>query len=700
MAQSESPFCDLELRLFQRTDLGYPVEITLAGQQEFPRRYAPLELAEWTPGTDLAADGQRLRDLLLSDGDLRSAWAQARGQAPRRRIRLRLDRAAPELHALPWELLYEDPSQEDAAARPLSAQADTPFSRYLPIALPWGGAAEERPACIRILVTISNPADLGRYELAALDEAQEREGLAALGGPELRVDFLAAPITLERLEAKLREGYHIWHYLGHGAYNVRRRQAALFLQDAQGQTRATSDDELAGMLVGLEAEVKPQLVFLAACQSAKRDTGDAFRGLGPRLVSIGVPAVVAMQDFVSIETARKFSATFYTRLREHGQVDQASNEARSTLLTAGRPDAAVPVLFMRLKSGQLWSKEADARGTALDPTLWDTLRSRVEEGTCVPIIGPRVHGRWLPQPGEIARLWAGSKSRSYPFGDKEDLAHVAQYFDATGGGDWSRDELQRTLAGQFRARLPEALRPEGKFKTLTALVQAALHQELPAGAAGEPAPPPGWARLAADDPNEPHRVLARLNLPLYITTNCDNFMVEALRAEGKQPRREFCRWQDEPQSQEELAALYEEPTPEAPLVYHLFGSDEDKKSLVVSEDHYLDFLTNVLSRQERIPRLIRGMLAQSALMFIGYNLRDWEFRVVLRGLVKTITFKFDYMHVAAQLEDVDEAAQDAVHLFMQKYFLKTKANVFWGSPAQFIAELRGQQAQWEEEGGL
>lgn len=697
MAPTEEPFCDLELRIFPRTEQGYPVEITLAEQQEFRRGYAPESLAEWTPGGDLAADGQRLFDALLSDAVVREAWVQARGQAPRRRVRLRIDRAAPELHALPWEMLHEGPLEEDAVSLPLCAAADTPFSRYLPIALPWGGAAE-RPASIRVLVTISNPDDLAQRELAPLDVAQERQLLESLASPHLSFEFLAPPITLERLEAALRQGYHIWHYLGHGAYNARRRQAALFMQDAQGHTCPTTDDELAGMLARLEAQAKPQLVFLAACQGAARATGDAFLGLAPKLVAIGAPAVAAMQDFVSIETARKFSTTFYTRLLEHGQVDQASNEARSTLMSARRPDAAVPVLFMRLKSGQLWSAEADARGRALDPALWDTLRSRVEEGTCVPIIGPRVHGRWLPQPHEIARLWADNKRQSYPFGDKEDLAHVAQYFDATGGGDWSRDQLLRTLAGQFRARLPEALQPQGSFKTLTALVRAVLQQELPPGAAGESPLSPGWGRLAADDPNELHRALARLNLPLYITTNCDSFMFEALAAEGKKPRRDFCRWWDDPAAQEE--AFYDEPTPEEPLVYHLFGSDEDKKSLVVSEDHYLDFLGNVLTRIDRVPKVIRGMLAQSALMFIGYDRRDWEFRVVMRGLVKMVTFKFDYMHVAAQLEEVSAETEDAVHNFMQRYFQKTKVNVFWGSPAQFIAELQKQQVLWAEEGGL
>ncbi len=689
-SETGAPMADLEIRIFRRNDNGYPVEITLGGQQEFPRGVLDAGIEAWSASGDLAEDGQRLFETFLADAALRSAWDTARGQCPQRRIRLRIDPTATKLHTLPWELLCEGETL-------LATHADTPFSRYLPIALPWGGAVEDRP--IRVLVTISNPANLDQYNLASLDVAQERETLeAALTEVDnLTVTFLEPPITLERLEAALRKGYHIWHYLGHGVYSPRRRQAALYLQDAQGQIHVTPDDELAGVLHRLEMSVKPQLVFLAACESAVRDTKDAFRGLGPKLVAIGVPAVMAMQDTVSIGAARKFSTTFYTRLLEHGLVDQASNEARSTLRTAGQPDVVVPVLFMRLKSGQLWSAEADARGKLLgSQSLWTTLQSRVEDRTCVPIIGPHIHGRWLPPPYEIAQLWANRKRRGYPFGDKENLAHVAQYFDATGGDDWSRTELLKTLAGQFRARLPEALHPRGRFKTLTALVRAVLEQSLPPSTPDETPPAPGWGRLSAGDPNEPHQVLARLDLPLYVTTNCDSFMYEALVAEGKKPRRAFCHWHDGIPSQD--AEDYE-PTPEAPLVYHLFGSDEQRKSLVVSEDHYLDFLSNVLITKGRIPYSIRSILALSALMFVGYQRNDWEFRVVMRGLVQMIDFKNDYRHVAVQLENVSDETEDEVREFIQNYFGKTKINVFWGSPMQFIAELREQQAYWDE-GGL
>ena len=126
---------DLEIRIFPSDGsvASYPVEITLGGQQEFPRGYLSADILPWTSSGDPVGDGQRLFDALFADNALRSAWAEARGQSPQRRIRLRIDANAPELHALPWELMHEDDTM-------LAANADTPFSRYLAVAEPWGGA--------------------------------------------------------------------------------------------------------------------------------------------------------------------------------------------------------------------------------------------------------------------------------------------------------------------------------------------------------------------------------------------------------------------------------------------------------------------------------------------------------------------------------------------------------------------------------
>jgi len=587
---------------------------------------------------------------------------------------LRIDPAAAELHALPWELLQEGPAT-------LSAQADIPFSRYLPIALPWGGPVVERP--IRVLVVISNPGDLEtKYDLASIDVALERENLesafATVGPDELQADFLDAPVTPERLEQALRDGYHVLHFLGHGAFSARRGQAALYVQDEAGHAHRLLDDELVSILA--RQGVQPRLVLLVACQSATRSTADAFLGLGPKLVSAGVPAVVAMQDVVTVKTAHKFSATFYQRLLEHGQVDLAVNEARSTLLTAGRPDAAVPVLFMRLKSGQLWGAEADARGQVLGAKpkiFWTGLVRMIQQGKCTPIVGPRAHGRWLPTPQEIARHW--SEVHEYPFADREELARVAQYMATNQGEDFPRYEFLDTVMTELAARLPEGLRPEEQHETLTGLIQAV-----------------GWQNLVADDPNQVHRVLASLNLPLYLTTNPDSFMVEALKAQGQEPVREICRWSEQLDWLPSRFAADDayEPTPAAPLVYHLLGSDEEVNSLVLSEDDYMDFLVRVVAERDRIPNTVREALSSSALMFIGYSLYDWEFRVLMHGLVASLDRRLRFKHVTVQLEFEEAGTADTatVQTFLEQHFQDVDINVFWGSPVQFIAELR---EHWE-----
>ena len=350
-------YLDLEIRIFPYDEnaAGYPVEITLDGQQEFPRGYLPGDLLPWVTNGDLTADGYRLFAMLMADPMLRSAWAEARGRSAQRRIRLWIDVNAPELHTIPWELLREGDAM-------IASQAATPFLRYLPVPHPWGSTVRRRP--LRVLVVLSNPADLDRHNKSLLDVELERrilkETFAKLPPGKAHVRFLPPPVTLERLEQELRQGarrsadgYHVLHYLGHGAFDERSGRAVLYLEDASGWTQEVSDADIVSMLQ--RQSQPPRLIFLATCQSATRSTTDAFLGLAPRLVAAGVPATVAMQDHVSVDTARKLSVAFYRQLLTHGEVDRAINEARSTLLTAGRPDAAAPVLLMRLKDGRLWS---------------------------------------------------------------------------------------------------------------------------------------------------------------------------------------------------------------------------------------------------------------------------------------------------------------------------------------------------------
>ncbi len=348
-------YTDLEIRILKRQEDGYPVDITLNNSQEFPQGYLNPEILPWVASYSPTEDGERLFAWLLADDRLQQAWVEIRGQSPLRRIRLRLDAAAPELHTLPWELLRD--TGPGLTPQTLAADAATPFSRYL--AGQWRSPSPILKRPLKLLVALANPDNLSDYNLAALDLKAERDVLESaisaseLTDEQLTVTFLEPPVTLSALEAKLRQGYHLLHFVGHGMFDKEQEQAVLFLADRNNQVDLVGGADFAEML-SRQGEIL-RFVFLASCQTATRSAVDLFRGFAPQLVIAGVPAVMAMQDLVGVDTAREFAGTFYRQLLRHGQVDVASNEARSAVLTAKLSGVSIPVLFMRLPDGALWN---------------------------------------------------------------------------------------------------------------------------------------------------------------------------------------------------------------------------------------------------------------------------------------------------------------------------------------------------------
>lgn len=150
-------------------------------------------------------------------------------------------------------------------------------------------------------------------------------------------------------------------------------------------------------------------------------------------------------------------------------------------------------------------------------------------------------------------------------------------------------------------------------------------------------------------PDEPHSVLADLPLPVYLTTNYDDFMCRALRNRGKEPGRELCRWN---KFVRDLPSVFDTgftPTPASPIVFHLHGHNEVPESLVLSGDDYLDFLVNMSRDQGLLPPRIQEAISGSSLLFIGYSLQDWSFRVLFRGLVMAYEKTLRRVNVSVQL---------------------------------------------------
>jgi formylglycine-generating enzyme required for sulfatase activity len=353
-------FTELTIRIYgARADSRYPVEISVPGRQ--PPAGCVDAPPAGLPSSDPTDDSQRLAAWLFADANLKAAWAELRGLYPYRRVRLRIDTDAPELHRLPWELLQEVDMNGQLC---LLAGADrTPFSRYLAGGWEPGAPVVEMP--VRILVAIANPDFRGSISAPEpVPEEKEwqmlKEATFELEGARL-VDLvrLPAPCTLASLETALRDGYHILHFLGHGSFDAEERRAVVYMADANNKVSLVYESDFRDMVSRLLPaggdgnKTLLRLIFLASCRTATRSDADAFAGFAPQLVRGNVPVVLAMQDKVSMDTARAFTGTFYRQLLHHGLVDLACNQARAHLLTGRFNGAQTPVLFSRLPDNQL-----------------------------------------------------------------------------------------------------------------------------------------------------------------------------------------------------------------------------------------------------------------------------------------------------------------------------------------------------------
>ena len=77
-------------------------------------------------------------------------------------------------------------------------------------------------------------------------------------------------------------------------------------------------------------------------------------------------------------------------------------------------------------------------------------------------------------------------------------------------------------------------------------------------------------------------------------------------------------------------------------------------SYVISEDHYIDFLATT-RLETLVPRGLLVPLLNSALLFLGYRLKDWNLRVILHELWSNRDFGYPAWAVHRDVDDVDAA---------------------------------------------
>jgi SIR2-like domain len=294
------------------------------------------------------------------------------------------------------------------------------------------------------------------------------------------------------------------------------------------------------------------------------------------------------------------------------------------------------------------------RTDALTDDQWKVLLKRIQKQKCTPFLGPETCFDFsIPAASVLAEEWADE--HNYPFEDRKNLARVAQFVAYKVFGEV--DAVKEELADKFRdLKVPDFSHPD-----------------------------------------DPYRILASLPFSVYINTHYYVLMSLALMSQHKEPQRFVCGWNDTEGDPDPATC---DPKPACPLVFHMFGHVGDPRSLVLTEDDYLDFLVRTSVKPELIPQSVQNAMQNNSLLFFGYETNGMDFRVVLRSLYRIWGGKFagkssytiQFVHVSD--DNVGSEQISRLKEYFSRYCSASMSiGVYWGSTNEFMIELR---QRWED----
>lgn len=315
----------------------------------------------------------------------------------------------------------------------------------------------------------------------------------------------------------------------------------------------------------------------------------------------------------------------------------------------------------------------------LDEHAWAVLADHVRDGNFTPVVGPLLAQGILGSREDIARRWVRDRSLPVLAQAQGDLAQVAQYVRVHDGDDEVRTQLQWVVTKELRRRRDERRQYNPVWD---------LEDWQVAGADPSPAIMEVGRRLRNSDPDDPYRILADLKTCVYITTAWTDLLQAALKDNGRTPITKGFKWKgpDEPRAQPER------PTEERPFVYHLFGRLDDLPSLVLSEDDYFAWLFEWADRHRKsVPPSVLEALTGKSLLFLGYILDNWDFRVLFQTIwnLGGSHLLQKNQHVGVQFRHESQVFDNSVvQEYMESYFRRGHVSIYWGGTREFLIGLR------------
>ncbi len=130
-------------------------------------------------------------------------------------------------------------------------------------------------------------------------------------------------------------------------------------------------------------------------------------------------------------------------------------------------------------------------------------------------------------------------------------------------------------------------------------------------------------------------------------------------------------------------------------ITHATLSQGDNHNLVITEEDYINFLSNALSHDENKMLLpyVLGKISRSSPLFIGYSLADWNFRVIFKATAE----RYDLSGYAVQYFDDPKGEDLDLRKAMIDFWGNKKIDILNVDAVVFVEDLASALAALVEE---
>jgi hypothetical protein len=282
---------------------------------------------------------------------------------------------------------------------------------------------------------------------------------------------------------------------------------------------------------------------------------------------------------------------------------------------------------------------------------WTNLVTSLRYGQCVLVLGPEV-------PAKLASGAGSSPAAGDPSYSEELTRRLAAELE---------DDNRRVIMGSTLAAVAQQYEDAEGFGPNTMRSLAAQ-----------------FYTSATYSPSDVHCSLASLPFSLILTTCHDALLTRALQEAGKRPLVYGYHFRGDRHDNPEFTPS---ETPDEPVIYHLFGSAQEPRSLVLSENDVLDFLVAIVSERPSLPNSLSRVLKRKdqSFLFVGFGIKQLHLRLLLKVLVRALELHRTGSTVATEpLRGLSDSDREQTVLFYQR---GTRVEIEDAEVRVFLAEL-------------